>query len=79
MYLHRAFYVRALKQHGEDPHQSEYYYSYNAVLRAARDTLSWANAVVCRSPAMCARFHWIWSLAVTATVIQLTFHTCHPE
>jgi hypothetical protein len=66
--LHRAFYANALIQHGDDLCQSEYYYSVQAILRSARDTLSWAEAIIHQSPAMCARLYWIWSILVTSTV-----------
>lgn len=68
IYLHRAFYARALIQHHDDLSKSAYYYSVQAILRAARDTLSWAHGAVIRSPAVSAHFHWIWSIAVAATV-----------
>lgn len=68
IYLHRAFYARTVIQNSEDMSHSDYYYSVHAVLRGARETLTWADVAISRSPAMCARFDWIWSMAVTATV-----------
>jgi hypothetical protein len=68
LYLHRAFFARALIQNPDDPFKSEYSYSVHAVLRNARVIIYWLNAAVRRAPALCARMHYMWSIGLTAAV-----------
>jgi hypothetical protein len=67
MYLHRGFYARALAQ-TVDPFLSEWSHSVNAVIRSARETITWLQIIVRAAPATCAKMHYIWSIALNAAV-----------
>jgi hypothetical protein len=62
-------------QHSDDPFKSEYAYSVRAVLRSARDAVKWLQAVIREAPAMCARIHYIWSIAMAVTVCCTSDHS----
>jgi hypothetical protein len=68
LYLHRAFFARAVLKHPDDPLKSEYAYSFQAVLRSARDTIAWLEVIMRQAPAMCARIHYVWNIAASAAV-----------
>lgn len=68
MYLHRTFYVRALTKHPDGPFRSEYAPSVYAVLRGARETITWLQNAVSQAPAMCARLAQFWNMGLNAAV-----------
>lgn len=68
MHLHRAFYLRALLDDPEDPFKSPYHLSVHAVLRGARETMIWLQAIVLQAPALCARLPTHWNLALQVAV-----------
>jgi hypothetical protein len=71
IYLHRTFYVRALTGHLEDPFQSEYSPSVHAVLRSAREAVTWLQYVMQQAPAMCARLPAFWNIGLNAAVSRI--------
>jgi predicted 2-oxoglutarate/Fe(II)-dependent dioxygenase YbiX len=81
MYLHRTFYVRALTKHPDNPFKSEYAHSVYAVLRGARETITWLRNAVRQAPAMVARLAQFWNMGLNAavctceTALQITSYT----
>jgi hypothetical protein len=73
IYLHRAFFLRALTEHPDDPLKSEYSSSVHAALRGAREIFLWTGALLEVNPASCARLHYVWAIALAAAVISMMF------
>jgi hypothetical protein len=68
MYLHRAFFVRALRDNPSNPASSAYGPSFHATVRSVREVIDWLFSAYNANPDVAICLAYEWTIGVTAAV-----------
>jgi hypothetical protein len=68
IYLHRAFFARALQDEPDNPASSAYAPSFHATVRAVREVMDWLILAYRANPDVAICFAYEWTTGITAAV-----------